>query len=130
MFCSQHVAPTEAPLIVSLDADSPFSFIVSWDPPSLDHRNGRIVSYHLYITEWHIPYIGNISLDPEELHTRNVTYDTPANYTQLIDNLQPHHNYSVRIATSTRIVSPNGNTRVAIGPFSNRINVTTWENGE
>ena len=115
-----------------MNAESPFSFTVSWEPPSLDHRNGRIASYHLIITEWHIPIVStkNHSLDPVELATWNSTYHTPANYTQLIDGLQPHHNYSVKMAAATIIVSANGNTRVAIGPFNDRINVTTWEDGE
>jgi len=123
-----HVAPTAAPLIASLEADSPFSFTVSWQPPPLYYHNGRIASYHINITEHITVYV----TDPPTIvmgKTWISIYDTPANYTQIIDDLRPHYNYSVKIAASTRIETENGNTRVAMGPFSAEIYVTTWEDG-
>lgn len=51
----------------------------------------------------------------------NRTYDISASRTQLIDNLQADHLYTVRIAAATSI---------GIGPFSEAITVKTLEDGK
>ena len=52
---------------------------------------------------------------------RNITFDITESRIQLINNLLPNHNYTVRIAAATN---------AGIGPFSTAITVTTPEDGE
>ena len=51
---------------------------------------------------------------------RNMTFDITESRIQLINNLLPNHNYTIRIAAATN---------AGIGPFSTAITVTTPEDG-
>lgn len=82
--------------------------MLSWKPPLPEHKNGRLVRYHVIIT------------DAGFTSTRNVTYDITDGRIQLISALHADTSYAVRIAAATG---------VGIGPFSAIRTVTTLRNG-
>ena len=114
------VVPSEAPVIVSLTSESPFSMTLSWEPPSLDHRNGQIVSYHLIVTEILTAYGSNYSTSTPG-RIRNIQLDASNHHTYVIGQLVANQTYTVRIAAATS---------VGKGPFSVELNETTQEDGE
>ena len=120
VLCGFTLAPTEAPSNIQLVADSPYGIRLSWDPPSLEQQNGQLIRYHIFIKESQLVYINNRTFKvPGD--DRNMTFDISEGRIQLINNLSPNHNYTVRIAAATS---------VGIGTFSTAITVTTPEDGE
>ena len=114
------LAPTEVPLNIQLAAESPYDIRLSWDPPLLEQQNGQLIRYHIFIKESQLVYVNNRTFAvPGD--DRNMTFDITESRIQLINNLLPNHNYTVRIAAATN---------AGIGPFSTAITVTTPEDGE
>ena len=94
--------------------------MLSWNPPSFENRNGRLVRYHVSIEESQVVYINNQTVIVIG-NNANRTYEISASRTQIIDKLLANRNYTVRIAAATS---------VGIGPFSEAVTVTTLEDGE
>ena len=88
--------------------------MLTWEPPSLDQQNGRIIQYHAVVTE---------SLTDGTLVeiSRNFTYNATDNLAQHISMLSPNRNYAVKLAASTNS---------GIGPFSSEVHVTIPEDGK
>ena len=117
---SVYAAPTEVPSNIQLSVESPFAIMLTWEPPSMEQQNGQLIRYHIAITESQLVYIKNKPIEvPGD--NRNRTFDISESRIQLIDNLIPNHNYTVRIAAATN---------AGIGPFSTAITATTPENGK
>ena len=83
--------------------------MLSWEPPLPVEQNGRIVHYHVIVTD------AGFALN------RNLTYGVSDGYIQLIDRLDADTSYAVRIAAATNS---------GIGPFSVTRTVTTLRNGK
>ena len=97
------------------------SISLSWEPPSLEEKNGLLIQYHVIIMETQILYLDNGTVMSQIGMNRNRTYNVSEGRTQLINMLHPSYNYTVRIAAATV---------VGIGPFSDPITVMTLEDGE
>lgn len=94
--------------------------MLSWKPPPFEQRNGRLIYYHVIITETQLLYLDNgtmISMTGDDV---NMTVNITGNRAQLIDMLHPYYNYSVRMAALTS---------VGIGPLSATVTATTMEGG-
>jgi len=113
------VVPTEAPVIISLISESPFSMNISWEPPPLDHHNGLIVTYHLVVTDILTAHGSDYSKSTPG-RAMNISVAASSN-PYLINNLVANQTYTVRIAAATR---------VGVGPFSVELNETTQEDGK
>ena len=114
------IAPTEVPSNIQLVAESPYSIRLSWDPPSVEQQNGQLVHYHIFIEESQLVYVSNRTVEVAG-EDRNIIFNISESRTQLINDLLPNHNYTVRIAAATS---------AGIGPFSTAITVTTPEDGK
>ena len=114
------IAPTENPSNIQLAAESPYSIRLSWDPPSVEQQNGQLVHYHIFIEESQLVYVSNRTVEVAG-EDRNIIFNISESRTQLINDLLPNHNYTVRIAAATS---------AGIGPFSTAITVTTPEDGK
>jgi len=104
----QYAAPSGPPLNIHLTAESFSSVMLSWDPPLPEQQNGRIVYYHVIVT------------DAGFTVNRNLTFDTSDGYTQLINGLNADTSYAIRMAAATS---------AGTGPFSSITTVTTLRNG-
>ena len=105
---SQYAAPSGPPLNIQLTAESFSSIMLSWEPPLPEQQNGRLVRYHVIVT------------DAGFTSNRNLTYDVSDGRIQLIDGLNADTSYAVRIAAATN---------AGIGPFGVIRIVTTLRNG-
>ena len=115
-----HTAPTEVPSNVQLSAESPYSIRLSWDPPSVEQQNGKLIRYHIFIKEYLLVTVNNRTIEVPG-NDRNRTFDITKGHVQLINNLFSNHIYTVRVAAATS---------AGIGPFSTAITVTTPEDGK
>ena len=104
-----HIAPSGPPLSIQLTAESFNSVTISWEPPLAEQQNGRIVRYHVTVT------------DAALTANRDLTYDISDGRVQLIDMLDADSSYAIRMAAATS---------VGIGPFSAIRTVTTLRNGK
>ena len=93
---------------IQLTAESFSSVTLSWEPPLPEQQNGRIIRYHVIVT------------DAGLTSNRNLTYDASNGRVQLIDRLNADTSYAVRVAAATN---------AGIGPFSVIRTVTTLRNG-
>ena len=93
---------------IQLTAESFNSIMLSWDPPLQEQQNGRIVRYHVTVS------------DAGFTSSRDLTYDISKGRAQLIDMLNADTSYAVRIAAATN---------AGMGPFSAINTVTTLRNG-
>jgi len=115
-----YTVPNEVPLNIQLSVESPYSIMLSWEPPLLEQQNGQLIRYHVFITESQLVYVNNRTIEVPG-NNRNRTFDTSESRVQIIDSLTPDHIYTVRIAAATS---------TGIGPFSTAITVTTPKNGK
>ena len=106
---------------VSVLVNSSHTITLSWEPPSLEERNGLLVQYHVIVMETQILYLDNGTVISQMGMNFNRTYKVSEGRTQLIDMLHPSYNYTVRIAAATV---------VGMGSFSRSITVMTPEDGE
>ena len=106
---------------MSTNVQSSRNVTLSWEPPSLEKRNGLLFQYHVIVMEIQILYLDNGTVISQMGMNFNRTYNVSEGRTQLIDMLHPSYNYTVRIAAATA---------VGIGPFSDSITVMTLEDGE
>ena len=97
------------------------SIMLTWERPSLEEENGLLISYHVIVIETQIHYMDNGTEITGMQTYLNRTYDVSEGRSQLIDDLHPDYNYTVRIAAATE---------PGIGPFSNAITVRTNMDGE
>ena len=95
--------------------------MLSWDPPVIGDQNGILIHYHVIVIETQIHYVDNGTEITGIQTYLNTTYNVSEGRTQLIDDLHPDYNYTVRIAAATG---------VGIGPFSDVITVRTNMDGE
>ena len=78
--------PTAAPQDVSGYAGDSTSISLSWDPPPLPHRNGRIQNYSIYVYE---------------VETGTQTQHTSTNLLITIYSLHPYYSYKCKVAAYT-----------------------------
>ena len=104
-----HIAPSGPPLSIQLTAESFSSVTLSWEPPLPEQQNGRIVRYHVTVT------------DAALTANRDLTYDISDGRVQLIDVLDADTSYAIRMAAATS---------AGVGPFSAIRTVTTLRNGK
>ena len=116
-----YVVPTMEPQNVRIFEISSQSFMLSWDPPTIEERNGILIQYHIIIIETQIHYFDNGTEITGMQTYLNRTYDVSEGRTQLINMLHPDYNYTVRIAAATE---------PGVGPFSDAITVRTDMYGE
>ena len=101
--------------------ESSRSIMLTWDRPLPEKENGLLVHYHVIVIEIQIHYMDNGTKITEMQTYLNITYNVSEGRSQLIDDLHPGYNYTVRIAAATG---------TGIGPFSEAITVRTNTNGE
>ena len=106
---------------VMVTVESSRSIMLTWERPSLEEENGLLISYHVIVIETQIHYMDNGTEITGMQTYFNRTYDVSEGRSQLIDDLHPDYNYTVRIAAVTE---------PGIGPFSNAITVRTNMDGE
>ena len=75
------------------------TLLLTWHAPDAENTNGILQHYHVEITD-------NISMD-QIIYTTDETH-------LLVDNLQPNHEYTIRVAALTNVR----------GSFSKAITVT------
>ena len=116
-----YTVPSDIPGNVSVTVSSSHSIILSWTSPPQEEENGLLLVYHVIIIETQIYYLDNGAVTTPMETYLNTTYDVSEGYKQLIDELHPDYDYTVRIAAATG---------VGIGPFSDGITVRTYMDGE
>jgi len=77
--------------------------VLSWDAPSLDQQNGQIISYIVNFEGIQILIADDGTTLTRGQVNFNRIYPASQNRTQVIDDLLPYHNYTVRIAAATRL---------------------------
>ena len=118
---SYYTVPTEVPGNVSVTVNSSRSIMLTWERPPPEEENGLLLVYHVIVIETQIYYLDNGTVAmPNEAYL-NTTYNVSEGRTQLIDELHPDYDYTVRIAAATE---------PGIGPFSDEITVRTYMDGE
>ena len=113
--------PTEAPRNVIVTVNSSRSIMLTWERPSLENENGELVRYDVIVIETEIHYMDDGTEITGMETYMNITYDVSEGRMQLIDNLHPDYNYTVRIAAATE---------PGMGPFSDNITVRTEMDGK
>ena len=93
---------------------------MSWKPPPLEQQNGRLIYYHVIVTETQVLYLDNETIAYIVGDDVNMTFNVTVNRAQWIDMLHPNYNYTVRMAAVTS---------AGIGPFSAPVTATTLEGG-
>ena len=116
-----YTVPTEVPQNVTVTVESSHSIMLTWERPPLEEENGLLVRYHVIVIETQIHYFDNGTELRGMNRFLNTTYDVSERHMQVIDNLHPDYNYTVRIAAATK---------PGIGPFSDAITVRTNMDGE
>ena len=95
--------------------------MLEWERPLPEEENGLLVGYHLILIETEIHYMDDgTEITGMETYF-NTTYNISEGRMQLIDDLHPDYNYTVRIAAATE---------PGIGPFSDAITNRTDMDGE
>ena len=95
------------------------SLVGSWDPPSLQHRNGEIVRYVVNVT---LTARGGVQVANGELRT---LFTTVTSLT--VDSLHPHYTYSFSVAAENSVgVGPNAETLVMM-PEAGKECRENWE---
>ncbi len=103
-----HTAPSAPPQYVSAIPESSTSITVSWEPPSLEDRNGYIILYRL-------------NYSSEEKFASGGSLDVSASNTMMVViDLEEFIRYSFFVAAETS---------KGIGPFSDPVNATTFQDG-
>lgn len=106
ILCPFHFAlslvPTSAPLGLRAVATGSHSLLLTWEPPPLEHRNGRIREYKVKL---------------EEIETGDILELASASTQVNVSNLHPFYNYKCSVAAET----------IGVGPFSEDIRVQTDE---
>ena len=118
--CS-YLVPADEPQNVTIFEISSRSFMLSWDPPPIGEQNGILIRYHVIVIETQIHYMDDGTEITGMQRYLNRTYNVSEGRMQLIDNLHPDYNYTVRIAAATE---------PGIGPFSDAITNRTDMDGE
>jgi hypothetical protein len=95
------VVPTSPPLNISLEALTPRSLLVGWQPPPATEQNGKLTNYTIIIQER--------AEDGEEDGSGYVREEMTEEEEFIVEGLQPFHLYSVSMAASTA---------VGVGPYS------------
>ena len=113
--------PTEVPQNVTVTVESSRSIMLTWERPPLEEENGLLVHYHVIVIETQIHYTDDGTEITGMQTYLNTTYEVSEGRMQVIDNLHPDYNYTVRIAAATE---------PGIGPFSDEITVRTNMDGE
>ena len=98
--------PSGPPISLIATPVSPTSFILNWEKPLENERNGDIVGYAINVT----------NLDTEQL--QQISVGLISNYT--FSNLKPFTIYESTISARTSI---------GLGPYSSSVYVTTLEDG-
>ena len=101
--------------------ESSRSIMLTWERPSPEGENGLLISYHVVVIETQIHYTDNGTEITGMQTYLNRTYNVSEGSAQLIDDLRPDYNYTVRIAAATG---------VGVGPFSDGITVRTNMDGK
>ena len=78
--------PTAAPQDVTGYASDSTSISLSWSPPPLPHRNGRIQNYNIYVYE---------------VETGTQTRHTSTDRQTVIHSLHPYYTYECKVAAYT-----------------------------
>lgn len=105
MFHTYSIAPTHVPQNITEVILGPTSFLLTWEPPPIEHHNGEIREYRINITE--------VETGRE---FRFTTEDTDI----IIRDLHPFYRY---ICTVTAVT-------VSEGPYSANITARTHEDGK
>ena len=114
-------APTEAPQDVIVTVNSSRGILLEWERPPPDEENGLLIRYHVIVIQTQIHYFDNGTEMIGSEQFINRTYNVSEGRRQLIDELHPDYNYTVRIAAATE---------PGIGPFTNATTVRTFMDGE
>ena len=104
-----------------MSVESSDSIMLAWERPSQENENGLLVRYHVIVIETEIHYMDDETEITGMQRYLNRTYDVSVGRSQLIDDLHPDYNYTVRIAAATE---------PGIGQFSDAITIRTIMNGE
>ena len=102
-----HTVPTGYPLDILTTEVNSTKVGLAWKPPPLEQRNGDIIGYRLSF--W------------ETTSNSNWTTFTTESAATVIDDLDPHTEYTIVVAASTA---------VGTGPYSPSLTVRTLEDGE
>ena len=113
--------PIEAPRNVSVTINSSRSIMLTWERPLPENENGLLVCYHVIVIETQIHYMDDGTEITGMQRYLNRTYNVSEGRAQIIDNLHPDYNYTVRIAAATE---------PGIGPFSDPVTNRTYMDGE
>ena len=108
LLCSStllYTAPSAAPQNIGGDASGSTSLYLSWSPPPLQHRNGLIRRYYIYVRE-----------DITGTETRHTSTDLQTT----IDQLHPYYTYECRVAAYT----------IREGTLSQPFTITTHQDGK
>ena len=99
--------PNAAPMNLMVSAVNGYTLSATWDPPSLQHRNGEIVHYVVNIT---VTARGDAQVTDGELQTLH----TPApNLT--IESLHPYYTYFYSVAAESSVgVGPTAGTTITM----------------
>ena len=106
---------------VSVTVNSSRSIMLTWERPPPEEENGVLLVYHVIVMETQIHYMDNGTEITGTQRYLNRTYNVSEERTQLIDDLHPDYNYTVRIAAATE---------PGIGPFSDPVTNRTYMDGE
>ena len=104
-FCFS-LAPDAPPQNISAEVLDPNAVFLTWSPPPPDQRNGVVRRYRISQYETSTGILTNHTQDGD--HTELV-----------IGSLHAHYEYQFTVAAET----------VQLGPFSNPVAVTTFEDG-
>ena len=101
-----YTAPSAAPLNIEGYASDSTSIYLSWSPPPLQHHNGRIRRYYIYVREDNI--------------TGTETQHTSTGLQTTIYQLHPYYTYECRVAAYT----------ISEGTLSQPVNIMTHQDSK
>ena len=104
-----------------MTVESSRSILLTWERPLPENENGLLVHYHVVVIETQIHYMDDGTEITGMQTYLNTTYNVSEGRSQLIDDLHPDYNYTVRIAAATE---------PGIGNFSDANTVRTDMDGE
>ena len=102
-----YTAPSAAPQNIGGDASGSTSLYLYWSPPPLQHRNGLIRRYHIYVRE--VDTGTEIQRTSTGLQTSTTIYQ-----------LHPYYTYECRVAAYT----------ISEGTLSQPVTITTDEDSK
>ena len=121
-YCLTIIVPTETPRNVSVTINSSRSIMLTWERPPPEGENGLLLVYHVIVIETQIHYMDDgTEIRGMQRYLLNTTYNVSEGRAQIIDDLHPDYNYTVRIAAATE---------PGIGPFSDPVTNRTYMDGE